>query len=141
MKAKATVIIHREVEDVFDFLADPRNLLDVNRRGRWEIQVAGPLGPGSTFEAAMKLWLIKPRMTYTVIDYYRPVRLAFRITPQRLTRLLPMRKLRDAEDILEFERVPGGTNLSRVFNWPGYPMIGTGLRRDLRKLKARLESE
>ncbi len=89
----------------------------------------------------MKLWLIKPRMTYTVIDYYRPVRLAFRITPQRLTRLLPMRKLRDAEDILEFERVPGGTNLSRVFNWPGYPMIGTGLRRDLRKLKARLESE
>ena len=45
--AKATVVIHRDVADVFDFLAKPRNLLDAAWGGRWQTDSLDQIGLGS----------------------------------------------------------------------------------------------
>ncbi|MGZ3639444.1 MAG: SRPBCC family protein, partial [Ktedonobacterales bacterium] len=46
------IIIHRPVDEVFDFVADERNEPRFNPQMRWAEQTsAGPIGVGTTFRA------------------------------------------------------------------------------------------
>ncbi len=143
--AKATVVIHRDVADVFDFLAKPRNLLDAAWGGRWQTDSLDQIGLGSRITGSKQHRPFKLTLDFLVTDFYRPSRLALRVSvpPYRspVKLFLGRKKMQDSEDIWELERVAEGTRLTRVFSMPGKWLPSFGLRRDLRNVKARLESE
>jgi len=99
---KGETVIHRPVQEVFDFVADERNEPRYNPGMlRAELLTPGPVGLGSRFRAEMRT---RPRpvvMTTENTGYDRPRRLA------STTRLSTM----DIQGALTFDPVPAGTRM------------------------------
>jgi len=71
------IIIHRPVEEVFDFVADERNEPRYNRRMlRAEKTSAGPVGPGTRFQVELDTMGRTTPMTVEFTNYDRPRRVA-----------------------------------------------------------------
>jgi len=154
---KGSIIITRNVEDVFDFLSRPENLFDL-RRNRWiSFDPEGPVSAGSVLAATFTIGPFTTTGKYEVILYERPFRLAFRITqptprpPRRFGWLVKRRTPPPMEDVIELKAALGGTRLSRTFSTRNpisrvldlllSPLANWGMRRDLRRLKALVELE
>ena len=119
-RIQGEIIIHRPVEEVFDFVADERNEPRYNPRMlSSELLSPEPVGLGSRFRAEMRT---RPRplvMTTEFTGYDRPRRLA------STTRMSTM----DIQGALTFDPVPGGTRMR--WSWDVAP-------RGLLKLMSRL---
>ena len=101
------IVIHRPVEDVFDFVADERNEPRYNPQMRRAEQTsAGPIGVGTTFQAESMSQGRPVEMTITFTDYKRPQRLS------SLTHLATM----DIQGTLTFDPVPEGTRMRWSWN-------------------------
>lgn len=96
------VLVHRPVQDVFDFAADLRNEPRFNPRMRWAKKLSpGPIGVGTRFQQRMRMPGRGADVTSTIVGYEPPARLAVR------SHLSWM----DTEGALTFAPVPGGTQL------------------------------
>jgi len=96
------LIIHRPVDEVFDFVADERNEPRYNPQMRRAEQTsAGPIGVGATFcaESTSRGRLVEMTITYT--DYERP---------RRLTSSTHLSNM-DIQGTLTFDPVPEGTQM------------------------------
>jgi hypothetical protein len=158
---KASILIMRNMEDVFAFFTHPENLFDTKRK-RWiSFDPPGPVSAGSSVNANFRIGPIAGTATYEVTTFDRPHRLAFLVTSHaasiggvntsiksyRVRSVLPM------EDAIELRAAPGGARLTRTvdvksknpFAWiiglPFSPVGNSGTRRELRRLKALIESE
>ena len=110
-RIQGEIMIHRPVEEVFDFVADERNEPRYNPgMVRAEMLTPEPVGLGSRFRAEMRT---RPRpvvMTTVNTGYDRPRRLA------STTRLATM----DIQGALTFDPVPGGTRMR--WSWEVKPL-------------------
>jgi hypothetical protein len=96
------VVIHRAIEEVFDFVADMRYEPRYNpRMVRVEKLTDGSIGRGTRFLAQTRSFGRPVSMTVEFTEYKRPRRLGSR------TRTLGL----DIEGVLTFEPVPDGTRL------------------------------
>ncbi|MGZ3600454.1 MAG: SRPBCC family protein [Ktedonobacterales bacterium] len=96
------IIIHRPVDEVFDFVADERNEPRFNPQMRWAEQTsAGPIGVGTTFRAEITSRGRPVVMTITFTDFERP---------QRLTSTTHLSTM-DIQGTLTFNPVPEGTRM------------------------------
>jgi len=101
------LIIHRPVDEVFDFVADERNEPRYNPQMRRVEQIsAGPIGVGATFHAESTSRGRPVEMTITCTDYERPRRLT------SSTHLSTM----DIQGTLTFDPVPEGTRMRWSWN-------------------------
>ena len=101
------IIIHRPVDEVFDFVADERNELRYNpQMRRAEHTSAGPIGVGTTFRAEMMSRGRPVEMTITYTDFERPRRYT------SLTHLSTM----DIQGTLTFDPVAEGTRMRWSWN-------------------------
>lgn len=99
VRPQGEIVIHRPVEEVFDFVADERNEPRYNPRMlRAEKVSPGPIGVGTRFRAAIASRRRTTEMTIEVTTYERPRRLG------TWTRLSWM----DIGYMLTFEPVPAG---------------------------------
>lgn len=100
------VVVHRPVQEVFDFAADLRNEPLFNPRMRWAEKVSpGAIGVGTQFRQRMRMPGRGARVACEVIEYEPPSKLAVR---SHLTWM-------ETEGGLTFESVPDGTRVS--WNW------------------------
>ena len=119
------IVIHRPIEEVFDFVADERNEPRYNPRLlRAEKASGGPIGVGTRWEAEMKTGGRSAAMTIEVTAYERPRRLA------SSTRLSNM----DIRGALTFATGPGGETRMR-WSWDLKPR---GVLRVMTPLLARM---
>ena len=96
------IIIHRPVDEVFDFVADECNEPRFNPEMRRAEQTsAGPIGVGTTFRAEMMSRGRPVEMTITFTDYERP---------RRLTSSTHLSNM-DIQGTLTFDPVPEGTRM------------------------------
>jgi uncharacterized membrane protein len=96
------IIIHRPVDEVFDFVADERNEPRYNPQMRRAEQTsAGPIGVGTTFRAESTSLGRPVMMTIAFTEYQRPHRLT------SATHLSTM----DIQGTLTFDPVPDGTRM------------------------------
>ena len=96
------IIIHRAIEEVFDFVADERNEPRYNSRMVSAVMISdGPIGLGTRFRAELKTIGRTMPMTVEFTGYERPWRLA------SLTRSSMM----ETEGAVTFESVPDGTRM------------------------------
>lgn len=96
------IIIHRPVDEVFDFVADERNEPRFNPQMRRAEQTsAGPIGVGTTFCAESVSRGRPVEMTITFTDYERP---------RRLTSSTHLSNM-DIQGTLTFDPVPEGTRM------------------------------
>jgi hypothetical protein len=101
-RIEGEIMIHRPVEEVFDFVADERNEPRYNpRMVRAEMLTPEPVGLGSRFRAEMRTWPRPVVMNVEFTGYDRPRRLA------STTRLSTM----DIQGTLTFDPVPVGTRM------------------------------
>jgi hypothetical protein len=101
-RIEGEIVIHRAVNEVFDFVADERNEPRYNPRMlRAEKISPGPIGLGTRFRAEMAAMRRTAEMTTEFTAYERPARLG------SSTRLSTM----DIEGTLTFDPVPGGTRM------------------------------
>src|SRR5512132_632981 len=101
-RIEGAIMIHRPVEEVFDFVADERNEPRYNpRMVRAEMLTPEPVGLGSRFRAEMRTWPRPVVMSVEFTGYDRPRRLA------STTRLSTM----DIQGTLTFDPVPVGTRM------------------------------
>jgi Polyketide cyclase / dehydrase and lipid transport len=101
-RIQGEIMIHRPVEEVFDFVADERNEPRYNPgMVRAELLTPGPVGLGSRFRAEMRTWPRPVVMTTVNTGYDRPRRLV------STTRLATM----DIQGTLTFDPVPVGTRM------------------------------
>ena len=106
-RVRGEVVIHRPVEEVFDFVADERNEPRYNPRMLHAEQIsAGPVGLGTRFSAEMRSTGRTVRMTIENTGYERPRRLAVK------THLSNM----DIEGNLSFDPVAEGTRMRWLWN-------------------------
>ncbi len=76
-RIEGEIIIHRPVEEVFDFVADERNEPRYNPHMlSVELTSAGPIGLGSRFRAELKTGRRTMQMTIEFTGFDRPRRLA-----------------------------------------------------------------
>jgi len=157
---KASIVIERNMEDVFEVISDPEKLYGLKENGWFTFDLNGPISAGSAFTAEIKMGPWTTTTNYEVTIYEPPFRLAFLIGEQpsatpagwfsRLVRRKGRRKL-PMQDIIELRSAPGGARLIRTFgiksrigrlvDIPLSPLTNWGMRRDLRRLKSRIESE
>jgi hypothetical protein len=96
------IVIHRPVDEVFDFVADERNEPRYNPRMVRAEQISpGPIGVGTRFEAETRTMGRSVAMTIEVTAYERPRRLA------NSTHLANM----EIQGTLTFDPVPEGTRM------------------------------
>ena len=96
------IIIHRPVDEVFDFVADERNEPRFNpQMRRVEKTSAGPIGVGTTFSAESTSRGQPVEMTIAFTDYERP---------RRLTSSTHLSNM-DIQGTLTFDPVPEGTQM------------------------------
>ena len=101
------IIIHRPVDEVFDFVADERNEPRYNPQMRYAEQTsAGPIGVGTTFRAESTSRGRPVMMTIAFTEYQRPRRLT------SATHLSTM----DIQGTLTFDPVPEGTRMRWSWN-------------------------
>lgn len=104
---EGAILIHRPVEDVFDFVADERNEPRYNAQMlRAEQTSVGPIGRGTRFRAESTVRGRTVPMTIEFTAYERPHRLA------SFTHLSAM----DIQGILTFDPVPEGTQMRWSWN-------------------------
>jgi uncharacterized protein YndB with AHSA1/START domain len=102
------IVIHRPVEEVFDFMADGRNEPLYNPHMlRAEQTSAGPIGRGTRFRTEVTTRGHSMEMVYELTAYERPQRLA-----SRLSKPLPVMDVQSTET---FEPAPGGTRMRWVW--------------------------
>ncbi|MGZ3582007.1 MAG: SRPBCC family protein [Ktedonobacterales bacterium] len=96
------IIIHRPVDEVFDFVADERNEPRFNPQMRWAEQTsAGPIGVGTTFRAESTSLGRPVMMTIAFTTFERP---------QQLTSSTHLSTM-DIQGTLTFNPVPEGTRM------------------------------
>jgi len=96
------IIIHRPVDEVFDFVADERNEPRYNPQMRRAEQTsAGPIGVGTTFRAESTSLGRPVVMTIAFTDYERP---------RRLTSSTHLSNM-DIQGTLTFDPVAEGTRM------------------------------
>jgi hypothetical protein len=96
------IVIHRPVDEVFDFVADERNEPRYNPRMRWAEKISpGPVGLGTRFRAETAAMGRRAEMTIEITAYDRPRRLA------SSTHLSTM----DIHGTLDFAPFPWGTRM------------------------------
>lgn len=96
------ILIHRPVDEVFDFVADERNEPRYNpQMRRVEQTSAGPIGVGTTFRVESTTRGQPVVMTIVYTDYERPQWI------RSSTRLSTM----DIQGTLTFDPVPQGTRM------------------------------
>lgn len=101
------IVIHRPVDEVFDFVADERNEPRYNPQMRRAEQTsAGPIGAWTTFRAESLSRGRPVEMTITFTDFERPRRLT------SLTHLATM----DIQGTLTFDPIPEGTQMRWSWN-------------------------
>lgn len=101
------IMIHRPVDEVFDFVADERNEPRYNPQMRYAEQTsAGPIGVGTTFRAVSMSRGRPVMMTIAFTEYQRPLRLS------SATHLSTM----DIQGTLTFGPVPEGTRMRWSWN-------------------------
>ena len=101
-KVAGEVVIHRAIDEVFDFVADERNEPSYNdHMVRVELLSGLPIGLGTRFRAELKRGRWVMPMTVEWTEYDRPRRLG------SITRSTMM----ETEGALTFEGVPGGTKM------------------------------
>ena len=101
-RVEGEIVIHRPVEEVFNFVADERNEPRYNPRMLHAEQTStGPVGLGTRFRAEMRSMGRTVAMTIENTGYERPWRLAVK------TRLSNM----DIEGNLSFDPVADGTRM------------------------------
>jgi hypothetical protein len=101
------IMIHRPVDEVFDFVADERNKPRYNPQMRQAEQTsAGPIGVGTTFRAESTSRGRPVMMTIAFTEYQRPRRLT------SATHLSTM----DIQGTLTFDPVPEGTRMQWSWN-------------------------
>lgn len=111
-KMTGEVVIHRPVQEVFDFAADLRNEPLFNPHMSWARKGSpGPIGVGTRFVQRMRIPGRGAEATSTIVGYEAPSRLAVR---SHLTWM-------DTEGTLTFEPVSEGTRLRWDWNvrWRG----------------------
>jgi uncharacterized protein YndB with AHSA1/START domain len=109
-RVKGEIIIHRPVEEVFDFVADERNEPLYNREMlRSQLLSDEPIGLGSRFRAVMSMRGRPVEMTIEFTDYQRPRLLTSK------THLSNM----EIQGVLTFDPVPEGTRMR--WSWELYP--------------------
>jgi hypothetical protein len=158
---KGSIVILRNIEDVFDFVTQPENLFDTKRKGWIMFDSVGPVSAGSRLNASFTMGPIAGGATYEVTTFERPYRLGFLITSQgaritgfdKPTKDFSSRSVSPMQDTIELKAAPGGTRLTRTVDvksknpvaWmlalPFSPFANWGARRDLRRLKTLIESE
>jgi len=103
------IVIERDIEDVFDFVADERNEPQFNpRMSRVELVTPEPIGPGSQFVAESRMMgrAFDVTVEYTVFERPRTLGSRSSSTPRgRKRRPLLI------EGSLTFEAVPEGTQM------------------------------
>src|SRR5919202_2998489 len=103
------IVIHRPVEEVFDFMADGRNEPQYNPHMlRAEQTSAGPIGRGTRFRTEVMTRGRSMEMAYEITAYERPQRLA-----SRLSKPLPVMDVQSTET---FEPARGGTRMRWVWD-------------------------
>jgi uncharacterized membrane protein len=101
------VIIHRPVDEVFDFVADERNEPRYNPQMRCAEQIStGPIGVGTTFRAESTSRGRPVEMTITFTEYQRP---------QRLTSATHLSTM-DIQGTLSFDPAQEGTRMRWSWN-------------------------
>jgi uncharacterized protein YndB with AHSA1/START domain len=101
------IVIHRPIEDVFDFVADERNEPRYNPRMVRAVQVStGPIGMGTRFEAETRSRGRSVALTIEYTAYERPRRLTSK------THLANM----EIEGTLTFDPIPAGTRMQWSWN-------------------------
>jgi uncharacterized membrane protein len=96
------IVIHRPIDEVFDFVADERNQPRYNPRMVRAEQISPePIGVGTRFEAETKAGGRSTTMTIEVTAYERPRRIA------NSTHLANM----EIDGTLTFDPVPAGTRM------------------------------
>jgi len=158
VKFLGTIEIQRDIEDVFEFIASPEKLLG----GVGFVRVAEgqrQLGVGTVYAVEAKVGPVKAVMEYKVTDYYRPIRISYEITAPKpgesgrwsiLTRR--KRELPPIQQVYQLERSAKGTLITLTDEYPMsfayilFPLLKGPLgrqmmRRQLRKLKAKIETD
>ena len=104
------IVIHRPVEDVFDFVADERTEPRYNPRRRVaELISDGPVGPGSRFHTELQTRGRRLPMTVEFTEFDRPRRLASATHSSMM----------DTAGALTFEQDSDGTQMS--WSWDVEP--------------------
>jgi hypothetical protein len=104
------IVIHRPIDEVFDFVADERNEPRYNPQMIAAEQLTdGPVGPGTRFHAALRTRGRPTDMIIELVDYQRPVRLRSRTVLSSM----------DIDGSLQFDPVPEGTRMT--WNWTVKP--------------------
>jgi len=157
---KASIALARNIEDVFDFLRRPDNLIDKKLTGWISFDADGPVRADSTFNANFKIGPFTGTAKYEVRVYERPYKLGLLVTSsagRTVQNGWPIKRsnppaVPPMEDLIELKAAPGDTRLTRTFRvksrnpiggilgLPLSPLANWGMRRDLRRLKARIES-
>jgi len=160
VKTSGVIEVSRDIEIVFEFVSSPRRLYgNANSMFRFT-EGERQLGVGSVFTAELRVGPIKSAMEYKITDYYRPVRIEWEMSypqPARkgLWRVVTLgRKTPETpktREAFELKSSVAGTNLTRSFDYSlslvglipilNGPLGGRLMRRDLRKLKERIEAE
>jgi carbon monoxide dehydrogenase subunit G len=104
---KGSIVVHRNIEDVFDFLRSPENLIDKERMDWVNFDADGAVGGNSTFNANFKIGPVTRTAKYEVSVYEPPYKLGLLIKGLEPPPVPPM------EDVIELKAAPGGTRLTR----------------------------
>lgn len=106
-RIEGEIVIHRPVEEVFDFVADERNEPQYNpQMRRVEQTSSGPIGRGTQFRCEMGR---NVEMAWAITAYERPRRLGG--AGRAVVRLLTALPTMEIQGTLTFDAVPGGTRM------------------------------
>ena len=106
-RVEGEIVIHRPVDDVFDFVANERNEPRYNPQMRRVEQISsGPIGCGTQFHCEMGR---NVEMVWEITAYERPRRLGG--AGRAVVRLIRALPTMDMQGTLTFDAVPGGTRM------------------------------
>ena len=104
------IIIHRPIDEVFDFVADERNEPRYNAQMIAAEQITnGPIGPGTRFQAALRARSRPIDMVIEIVDYQRPTRLRSKTVLSSM----------EIDGVLHFAPLPDGTRMT--WDWTVEP--------------------
>ena len=143
--SRGSVVIYRDIEDVFDYLASPRVVGKIMRIAEDET-----IGLGTAAEQTHKFGPIEAGSRVEVTEYERPWRINLRATgvpKKKGQRVMP-----PMDFTYELRSAPGGTRLTETHRQHAgivvlplailaVPINSWSIRRSLRKLKVAIEEE
>jgi hypothetical protein len=142
--SRGSVVIYRDIEDVFDYLASPKGLGQLLR-----INVDERIALGMAVEQTHRFGPIEGTTRLEVTEYERPWKIHLRATgvpKQKKDRVMP-----PMDFTYELRTAPGGARLTETHRQHAgivvlplailsVPLHSWSIRRGLRKLKAEIES-